>query len=48
MGNRIMSCALNLIEDQNAQVDYVNCFMKIYKKGQSDDGEFGQAVRNYL
>jgi interferon gamma-inducible protein 30 len=41
-GNRIQSCVLNSISDQSIQVDYVNCFMKTFKKGQKNQQEFGQ------
>ncbi|KAJ8922473.1 hypothetical protein NQ315_007501 [Exocentrus adspersus] len=41
-GNRIMSCALQTITDQNLQVEYVNCFMDVFKKGRNDPEEFGQ------
>ncbi|EFA01735.1 GILT-like protein F37H8.5 [Tribolium castaneum] len=42
-GNRIQSCVLNALPDQTAQVEYVNCFMTTFKKGQKNDEEFGQA-----
>ncbi|RZB39138.1 GILT-like protein F37H8.5, partial [Asbolus verrucosus] len=41
-GNKVQSCALNAISDQIAQVEYVNCFMKTFKKGQKNEGEYGQ------
>ncbi|XP_018579492.1 GILT-like protein 1 [Anoplophora glabripennis] len=41
-GNRIMSCALERISDQTLQVDYVNCFMTIFKRGKHNPEEFGQ------
>ncbi|KAJ8951006.1 hypothetical protein NQ318_006390 [Aromia moschata] len=31
-GNKILSCALKLLPDQNLQVEYVNCFMRNYPK----------------
>ncbi|XP_044253897.1 GILT-like protein 1 [Tribolium madens] len=42
-GNRIQSCVLNALPDQTTQVEYVNCFMKTFKKGQKNEEEFGQA-----
>ncbi|KAF5308907.1 hypothetical protein FQR65_LT00607 [Abscondita terminalis] len=41
LGNKIQSCALNGLADQNAQVEYVNCFMSIFKKN-VDNNEMGQ------
>ncbi|XP_063913631.1 GILT-like protein 1 [Zophobas morio] len=41
-GNKIQSCVLNTIPDQSVQVDYVNCFMKTFRKEQRNEQEFGQ------
>ncbi|KAF5281967.1 hypothetical protein FQA39_LY00491 [Lamprigera yunnana] len=42
LGNKIQSCALNALIDQNTQVDYVHCFMNIFKKNE-DINEMGQS-----
>ncbi|CAH0560061.1 unnamed protein product [Brassicogethes aeneus] len=31
-GNRILSCAIENLPNQNDQVEFVNCFMQIYKR----------------
>lgn len=46
IGNRIQSCALQGLLDQTAQVEYVNCFMNIFKNTDSEQ-ELGQSVRMY-
>ncbi|KAF2883191.1 hypothetical protein ILUMI_22966, partial [Ignelater luminosus] len=43
LGNRIQSCVLNALQDQNVQVEYVSCFMDVYKKHQRNEQEFGQS-----
>lgn len=43
MGNRIQSCALSAVQDSNAQVEFVNCFMVLFKKGHLNE-EYGQTV----
>lgn len=43
MGNRIQSCALSGLQDSNAQVEFVNCFMVLFKKGHLNE-EYGQTV----
>ncbi|KAB0799146.1 hypothetical protein PPYR_07026 [Photinus pyralis] len=48
MGNKIQSCALSLIPEQNAQVEYVNCFMSTFKKGIDNDNELGQGCAESL
>ncbi|XP_019865840.1 GILT-like protein 1 [Aethina tumida] len=41
-GNRLMSCALARIPDQTQQVEYVNCFMKVYRKNRKNSEEDGR------
>ncbi|KAF5308906.1 hypothetical protein FQR65_LT00606 [Abscondita terminalis] len=50
LGNKIQSCALNGLTDQNAQVEYVNCFMGIYKKSvdKNNTKEMGQIKLHIL
>ncbi|XP_050308177.1 GILT-like protein 1 [Anthonomus grandis grandis] len=40
-GNRIMSCALHRIPDQTLQVQYLRCFMDVYKNVVFSDNENG-------
>ncbi|XP_076252600.1 gamma-interferon-inducible lysosomal thiol reductase-like protein [Rhynchophorus ferrugineus] len=42
-GNRIMSCVLSRIPNQNMQVEYVNCFMGSYLNVRKDQKETGRA-----
>ncbi|KAG5877846.1 hypothetical protein JTB14_007242 [Gonioctena quinquepunctata] len=41
-GNKIMSCAFKMLENQDQQVEFTNCFMEIFRFGKEDPQEFGQ------
>ncbi|KAL1506678.1 hypothetical protein ABEB36_006000 [Hypothenemus hampei] len=47
-GNRILSCLLKNIPDQDLQVQYVRCFMDVYKYATIDDKEIGQRCAEIL
>ncbi|KAK4886090.1 hypothetical protein RN001_002361 [Aquatica leii] len=42
LGNKIQSCALHALIDQNAQIEYVHCFMNVFKKN-TNNIEMGQS-----
>lgn len=42
-----MSCALNRMPDQDLQVQYVRCFMDVYKYAPIDDNQNGQKVISF-
>nr|XP_023029598.1 GILT-like protein 1 [Leptinotarsa decemlineata] len=41
-GNRIMTCAYNMLPDQDRQVEFTNCFMESFRSRKDDPQEFGQ------
>ncbi|CAG9761981.1 unnamed protein product [Ceutorhynchus assimilis] len=47
-GNRIMSCALREIPNQDLQVEYLRCFMDVYKFAKINDSENGQKCAQLL
>ncbi|XP_066252925.1 GILT-like protein 1 [Euwallacea similis] len=47
-GNRIISCALSRLPDQDLQVQYLRCFMDVYKYATIDEEEKGQKCAQIL